>query len=75
MVSSSSDRRPVTRTRAQRGFNAQVGDRLGVVGEIVQLVWSHKLWWMIPLLIALLLLAVLLTLSSTPVGPLIYPVF
>ena len=69
MVSTSSNR------RARRGVGAQVGDRLGVVGELVHLVWSHKLWWMIPLLLALLVLGLLLTLQATPVGPLIYPVF
>jgi len=41
----------------------------------VHLVWSHRLWWMVPLLLALLVLGLLLTLQATPVGPLIYPVF
>jgi hypothetical protein len=50
-------------------------DRLETFGQIVLLVWSHKLWWLLPLLLSLAVLGLLLTLQATPVGPLLYPVF
>ena len=51
------------------------GVGFAVLGALVHMVWDHKLWWMVPLLVALLLLGALLFVQSTPVGPLIYPVF
>jgi uncharacterized protein involved in exopolysaccharide biosynthesis len=56
-------------------MGAQIADRLSVSGDLVTLVWRHKLWWMLPLLIALVLLAALVVLEATPLGPLLYPVF
>jgi hypothetical protein len=46
-----------------------------VTSDLVRLIWQHKLWWVIPLLLALVVLGLLLVLESTPVGPLLYPVF
>ncbi len=56
-------------------MSAQVSDRLSVSGDLVTLVWRHKLWWMMPLLLALVVLAALVVLEATPLGPLLYPVF
>jgi hypothetical protein len=53
----------------------ELSDNAGAVGDLVLLVWQRKAWWLVPLLLALLLLAGLLLLEATPVGPLIYPVF
>lgn len=50
-------------------------DKFAVVGDLLQLVWRRKLWWLAPLLVALFLLAVLLMLEATPIGPLLYPLF
>jgi hypothetical protein len=55
--------------------STQVGDRLAVSGDLITLVWRHKLWWMLPLLLALVVLAALVVLEATPLGPLLYPVF
>jgi len=63
------------RSRAGRRTSQQVSDRLSVSGDLVYLVWRHKLWWMVPLLIALIVLAALIVLEATPIGPLLYPVF
>lgn len=60
-------------SRARPG--GETWDRLGVLGDILQLVFRRKLWWFVPVLIALFVLAVLLMLEATPVGPLIYPLF
>jgi hypothetical protein len=54
---------------------SRAGDRLVVLADVVRLIWMHKLWWMVPLLLALLVLGVLVMLEATPIGPLLYPVF
>ena len=57
------------------GTLTEISDNASAVGDLVLLIWQRKVWWLAPLLIALLLLAALLLLEATPVGPLIYPVF
>jgi hypothetical protein len=64
-----------TRARPRRNFGTQVADRVSVSGDLVYLVWRHKLWWMLPLLLAFIVLAALVVLEATPIGPLLYPVF
>jgi hypothetical protein len=65
-----------TRVRpSRRNLGAQLADRLAVSSDLVYLVWRHKLWWMIPLLLAMIVLAALVVLEATPIGPLLYPVF
>ena len=64
-----------SRARPKRGLGLQVADRLSVSSDLVHLVWRHKLWWMLPLLLALVVLAALVVLEATPLGPLLYPVF
>ena len=63
------------RSRPGRRASQQVSDRLAVSSDLVYLVWRHKLWWMVPLLLALIVLAALIVLEATPIGPLLYPVF
>jgi hypothetical protein len=63
------------RPRSRRTAGRQAADRLAVSGDLVYLVWRHKLWWMVPLLLALVVLAALVVLEATPIGPLLYPVF
>jgi hypothetical protein len=69
------DRATRPRGRPRRSLGLQLADRLSVSSDLVYLVWRHKLWWMVPLLLALLVLAVLVVLEATPIGPLLYPVF
>jgi hypothetical protein len=65
-----------TSLRPSRGRRvSRAGDRLVVLADVVRLIWMHKLWWMVPLLLALLVLGVLVMLEATPIGPLLYPVF
>ena len=54
---------------------AQLGDRVAVTSDLVRLIWQHRLWWVIPLLLTFVVLALLVVLESTPVGPLLYPLF
>ena len=66
----------VSRSRPRRNnVGQQVADRASVSGDLINLVWHHKLWWMLPLLLALVVLAALVVLEATPIGPLLYPVF
>jgi membrane glycosyltransferase len=50
--------------------------RLGVVGDLLAFLWRERLWWMIPILIALILVALLVVLGSNPaVAPFVYVLF
>jgi uncharacterized protein DUF5989 len=53
-----------------------VATGLGTAGELLQFLWERKLWWMIPFVVTLLLVAVLLLVGSTTgVAPFIYTLF
>ena len=69
------DRATRARVHPRRRRGLQLADRLAVSGDLVNLVWQHKLWWMVPLLVAMVVLAALVVLEATPIGPLLYPVF
>lgn len=48
--------------------------RLGIVGELFAFLWKRKLYWMIPLIVSLLVIAILIIFgSSSPLGAFIYP--
>ena len=64
----------VTRRR-RKNVGLDVADRLSVSSDLVYLVWRHRLWWMVPLLISMILLGALIVIEATPIGPLLYPVF
>ena len=50
--------------------------RLGVVGELLRFLWRERLWWMIPMLVALAAVAALVVLGSNPaVAPFVYTLF
>jgi len=50
--------------------------RLGVVGQLIAFLWRERLWWMIPILIALILAALIVVLGSNPaVAPFVYVLF
>ena len=49
---------------------------LGTVGELMRFLWRRKLWWLMPFVITLLLLAVVLIVGEvTGVAPFIYTLF
>ncbi len=60
---------------SSRARTRPLDDRLSLGRDLVGLIWQHKLWWALPILLALLLLSALLVLQATPLGPLLYPVF
>jgi hypothetical protein len=44
--------------------------------ELIQFFWARKLWWLVPVVIALLLVAILTVVaSSSPVAPFVYTLF
>ncbi len=47
----------------------------GIVREFVQFLGENKKWWLIPILVAVGLIALLVALSASPLAPLIYPIF
>jgi len=50
--------------------------RLGIVGELLSFLWRAKMWWLIPMVIALLAFAVIIVVASAgPAGPMIYTLF
>lgn len=50
--------------------------RLGLVGELIEFLWRRKRYWLIPMVLALLVLgALLIAASSSVIGPFIYTLF
>ncbi len=50
--------------------------RLGVMGELMQFLWARKLWWLIPMFIALGLFALLVIFGqASGAAPFIYTLF
>jgi len=53
-----------------------ISAKLGIVRELFAFFWSHKLWWLIPIIaILLVFIALFIFVQSTAIGPLIYPLF
>lgn len=67
---------PVSNTPKQPGPLSGLRSRLGILGELFAFLWAAKMWWLIPMLIALIVFAVLIVLgSASGGGPLIYTLF
>lgn len=50
--------------------------RIGIAGELLTFLWRAKMWWLIPMVVALLLFAVIIAIASAgPAGPMIYTLF
>ncbi len=47
----------------------------GFLGELLGMLWSHKKWWLTPIVLVLLALAVLIVLGGTGAAPFIYTIF
>ena len=47
----------------------------GLVRELLELLRENKKWFLLPLLLAMLLMGLLVVLSGTPVAPFIYTIF
>ncbi len=42
--------------------------RMGIVGELMRFLWGRKLWWLIPMVAALLIVGVFIVVGSVA-GP------
>ena len=59
-----------------RDFVKGMLTNMGVVGEILSLLWRRRLWWLIPMVTALLLFGLLLIFATaSPLAPFIYTLF
>jgi hypothetical protein len=47
----------------------------GFLQEIMRFLWQTKKWWMLPIVVALVIVGVLIFLSSTAAAPFIYTLF
>ncbi|HML21338.1 MAG TPA: DUF5989 family protein [Aggregatilinea sp.] len=67
---------PSINTTQRPGKLSGLKTRLGIVGELFAFLWAAKMWWLIPMIIALLVFAVLIALGTAGGGgPLIYTLF
>lgn len=49
-------------------------DKFGIAGELMSFLWSQRLWWMIPFVLMLLLIAAFVAFANaTTLAPFIYP--
>jgi hypothetical protein len=65
---------PPERESAADAFRRQAETpRPGLVAEFWQFLKHNKKWWLLPILLALLLLGTLVVLSGSALGPFIYP--
>lgn len=59
-------------SRISRGFLS----RMGILGELLVLLWKRKRWWVIPMIVVLILFALLLVFAQgSAVAPFIYTLF
>ena len=50
--------------------------RLGIISELFQFLWERKLYWLIPMVVALITLGIVIIVSSNPATqPFIYTLF
>ena len=50
--------------------------RLGIAAELLEFFWERKLWWMLPMIVALLMLGgIMIFAQSSAIAPFIYTLF
>jgi len=51
-------------------------ERFKTVKELFSFLWKRKLWWLIPMLIVFLIVGILIIfVGSSPLAPIVYPLF
>lgn len=66
---------PAPEDRAQAEFQAQSElPAQGIVVEFWDFLCHNKKWWLAPIIIALLLIALLVVISGSGLAPFIYPI-
>ena len=57
-------------------FSAQADQEApGILREFWDFLRCNKKWWLLPIIVVLVLVAIVAALSSTPIAPFIYPLF
>ncbi len=57
-------------------FFQEMATNMGTAGEVLSFLWQRKRWWLIPLVTALLIFAILLVFATASgVAPFIYTLF
>jgi hypothetical protein len=69
----SGDNRPPTDREAEFQRLSR-GGQTGIIAEFLEYLRATGKWWLVPILLALLLIAFLLLAASSPWGLLIYPI-
>ncbi len=68
-----------TDTTTKSGIKAwfsNMASRLGILGELMRFLWARKLWWLVPMIVALVVFGVIIALGSSGVlSPFIYSLF
>jgi hypothetical protein len=50
--------------------------KLGIAAELLEFFWQRKLWWMLPMIVALLMLGgIMIFAQSSAIAPFIYTLF
>ena len=58
------------------GLIREIGNKIGIGGELMAFLWHNKMWWMMPFVSILVLLGLLIGFgSASGVGPFIYTLF
>jgi hypothetical protein len=58
------------------GVFQRARQKLGIVGELFEFLWTRKLWWLVPMVVVLILFGVLLILTQgSALAPFIYTLF
>lgn len=65
-----------SRNRPKPSFLRQIGSLVWSVRAVLSALWTHGLGWLLPMVLALLVLAALLALiaGTGPLAPFIYPI-
>jgi len=62
--------------KAIQRFFRNLGQRLGIAGQLLGFFWTRKIWWLTPLVLVLLMLGVLVIFGqSSAVSAFIYTLF
>ena len=67
---------PTSDTKYHPRMLSGLRTRLGILGELFAFLWAAKMWWLIPMIVALIAFALLIVVgSASGGGPLIYTLF
>jgi hypothetical protein len=63
-------------TKQATPFETAAGkQKSGLIRELTLFLWESKKWWLVPVVLTLLLLAVLFLLSGSAAAPFVYTLF